>query len=155
MHQWYWSYPYLDFLNTDEEFIEFDPYLIPESGDNSTRVYLDTVCMSNSSSNIILPSYDELSGSIAEQESLRVIKEKLLSQFEFNKQSPHKRNFYSNLFPSHMVLNSDERHYLAAKYIDSGDKSYIITQTRAELRITMKSGAEFPVTLKLINIISR
>ena len=30
-HQWYWSYQYPDFLNTDEEFIEFDSYLVPES----------------------------------------------------------------------------------------------------------------------------
>ena len=30
-HQWYWSYEYPDFLNTDEEFIEFDSYLVPES----------------------------------------------------------------------------------------------------------------------------
>ena len=30
-HQWYWSYQYPDFLNSDEEFIEFDYYLVPES----------------------------------------------------------------------------------------------------------------------------
>ena len=30
-HQWYWSYQYPDFLNSDNEFIEFDSYLIPES----------------------------------------------------------------------------------------------------------------------------
>ena len=30
-HQWYWSYQYPDFLDTDEEFIEFDSYLVPES----------------------------------------------------------------------------------------------------------------------------
>lgn len=30
-HQWYWSYQYPDFLNNDNEFIEFDSYLIPES----------------------------------------------------------------------------------------------------------------------------
>jgi ubiquinol-cytochrome c reductase cytochrome b subunit len=30
-HQWYWSYQYPDFLNKDEEFIEFDSYLVPES----------------------------------------------------------------------------------------------------------------------------
>ena len=30
-HQWYWSYQYPDFLNGEEEFIEFDSYLIPES----------------------------------------------------------------------------------------------------------------------------
>jgi cytochrome c oxidase subunit II len=29
-HQWYWSYQYPDFLNSDEEFIEFDSYLVPE-----------------------------------------------------------------------------------------------------------------------------
>lgn len=29
-HQWYWSYQYPDFLNNDEEFIEFDSYLVPE-----------------------------------------------------------------------------------------------------------------------------
>ena len=30
-HQWYWSYQYPDFLNEDNDFIEFDSYLIPES----------------------------------------------------------------------------------------------------------------------------
>ncbi len=30
-HQWYWSYQYPDFTNLDNEFIEFDSYIIPES----------------------------------------------------------------------------------------------------------------------------
>jgi len=30
-HQWYWSYEYPDFLNSDNDFIEFDSYLVPES----------------------------------------------------------------------------------------------------------------------------
>jgi len=30
-HQWYWSYQYPDFINSDEEVIEFDSYLVPES----------------------------------------------------------------------------------------------------------------------------
>jgi ubiquinol-cytochrome c reductase cytochrome b subunit len=30
-HQWYWSYQYPDFLNSDLEFIELDSYLVPES----------------------------------------------------------------------------------------------------------------------------
>jgi hypothetical protein len=30
-HQWYWSYQYPDFLNSDDEFIELDLYLVPES----------------------------------------------------------------------------------------------------------------------------
>lgn len=29
-HQWYWSYQYSDFLNEDNENIEFDSYMIPE-----------------------------------------------------------------------------------------------------------------------------
>jgi len=30
-HQWYWSYQYPDFTNSDDEFIEFDSYIVPES----------------------------------------------------------------------------------------------------------------------------
>ena len=30
-HQWYWSYQYPDFLNNEDDFIEFDSYLVPES----------------------------------------------------------------------------------------------------------------------------
>ena len=30
-HQWYWSYQYPDFLNKDNDFVEFDSYLVPES----------------------------------------------------------------------------------------------------------------------------
>jgi len=30
-HQWYWSYQYPDFTNTDNEFIEFDSYIVPEN----------------------------------------------------------------------------------------------------------------------------
>lgn len=30
-HQWYWSYQYPDFTNEDDEFIEFDSYIVPDS----------------------------------------------------------------------------------------------------------------------------
>ncbi len=30
-HQWYWSYKYPDYLNSENEFIEFDSYLVPEA----------------------------------------------------------------------------------------------------------------------------
>ena len=30
-HQWYWTYEYADFINDDEEFIEYDSYVVPES----------------------------------------------------------------------------------------------------------------------------
>jgi len=30
-HQWYWSYQYPDFLDSSEEFIEFDSYIVPDS----------------------------------------------------------------------------------------------------------------------------
>ena len=30
-HQWYWSYQYPDFTNNNDEFVEFDSYIIPES----------------------------------------------------------------------------------------------------------------------------
>ncbi len=41
-HQWYWSYQYPDFLNEDEEFIEFDSYIVPESDlDNGTLRMLE------------------------------------------------------------------------------------------------------------------
>ncbi len=29
-HQWYWSYQYSDFLNSDNEIIEFDSYMLSE-----------------------------------------------------------------------------------------------------------------------------
>lgn len=30
LHQWYWSYQYVDFINDDNDNIEFDSYLVPE-----------------------------------------------------------------------------------------------------------------------------
>jgi cytochrome c oxidase subunit 1 len=30
-HQWYWSYQYPDFINADQETVEYDSYIIPES----------------------------------------------------------------------------------------------------------------------------
>lgn len=30
-HQWYWSYQYPDFTNTNEEFLEFDSYIVPDT----------------------------------------------------------------------------------------------------------------------------
>ena len=30
-HQWYWSYQYPDFLNSENEFVEFDSYIVPDS----------------------------------------------------------------------------------------------------------------------------
>nr|QCS26203.1 cytochrome c oxidase subunit 2 [Acanthothecis fontana] len=39
-HQWYWTVQYPDFLNSDEDFIEFDSYLVPESdlGEGALRM---------------------------------------------------------------------------------------------------------------------
>ena len=39
-HQWYWSYQYPDFLDSNDEFIEFDSYIVPESDleDGSLRM---------------------------------------------------------------------------------------------------------------------
>ena len=31
MHQWYWSYQYPDFTNINNEFIEFDSYIVPDT----------------------------------------------------------------------------------------------------------------------------
>ena len=30
-HQWYWSYQYPDFYNDEEDFVEYDSYIVPES----------------------------------------------------------------------------------------------------------------------------
>jgi len=30
-HQWYWSYQYPDFLNSEDGFVEFDSYIVPDS----------------------------------------------------------------------------------------------------------------------------
>lgn len=30
LHQWYWSYQYVDFVNDDNENIEYDSYIVPE-----------------------------------------------------------------------------------------------------------------------------
>ena len=31
LHQWYWSYQYPDFLGSNEDLIEFDSYIVPDS----------------------------------------------------------------------------------------------------------------------------
>ena len=31
LHQWYWSYQYPDFTNINNEFIEFDSYIVPDT----------------------------------------------------------------------------------------------------------------------------
>lgn len=31
LHQWYWSYQYPDFLDSNQDIVEFDSYIIPES----------------------------------------------------------------------------------------------------------------------------
>jgi hypothetical protein len=40
-HQWYWSYEYPDFLNSDGDFVEFDSYLVPQSHLEGTFIMLD------------------------------------------------------------------------------------------------------------------
>ena len=30
-HQWYWSYEYIDFLSVDDDSVEYDSYLVPDS----------------------------------------------------------------------------------------------------------------------------
>ena len=49
-HQWYWSYQYPDFLNTEEDFIEFDSYLVPEAD-----LELGTLRMLEVDNRVILP----------------------------------------------------------------------------------------------------
>jgi len=49
-HQWYWSYQYPDFLDSDNNFIEFDSYIIPE-----TDLEEGTLRMLEVDNRIILP----------------------------------------------------------------------------------------------------
>jgi heme/copper-type cytochrome/quinol oxidase subunit 2 len=49
-HQWYWSYEYADFLNSDNEFINFDSYLVGES-----ELDFGTLRMLEVDNRIILP----------------------------------------------------------------------------------------------------
>ena len=41
-HQWYWSYQYPDFLSDDDEELEFDSYLVPESDLGDGLIEADT-----------------------------------------------------------------------------------------------------------------
>ena len=68
MHQWYWSYQYPDFLNTDEELIDFDSYLVPE-------VDIETTLLSSNNDGVvnnILPGINEVlpGGHINNRDSL-------------------------------------------------------------------------------------
>jgi hypothetical protein len=67
MHQWYWSYQYPDFLNSDEELIDFDSYLVPE-------VEIETTLLSSNNDGVvnnILPGINEvIPGHINNRDSL-------------------------------------------------------------------------------------
>ena len=43
MHQWYWSYQYPDFLNSNDEFVEFDSYIVPESDLDDENILLSSL----------------------------------------------------------------------------------------------------------------
>ena len=51
-HQWYWSYQYPDFINTDNDTIEFDSYIIPESD-----LELGRLRMLEVDNRVIVPEY--------------------------------------------------------------------------------------------------
>ena len=63
LHQWYWSYEYPDFLNSDGDFVEFDSYLVPESDleDGALRMLEDFI---NFGSRSTLPSFNDLNESL-------------------------------------------------------------------------------------------
>jgi len=42
-HQWYWSYQYPDFLNSNDEFVEFDSYIVPESDLDDENILLSSL----------------------------------------------------------------------------------------------------------------
>jgi len=54
-HQWYWSYQYPDFLNDDNEELEFDSYLVPDSDS-----YVGALRILEVDNRVILPELNDL-----------------------------------------------------------------------------------------------
>ena len=55
-HQWYWSYQYPDFLDSNDEFIEFDSYIVPADGYGKSGSWAQ-LSNSEESLKIIVPSH--------------------------------------------------------------------------------------------------
>jgi hypothetical protein len=69
LHQWYLSYEYPDLLNSDEDFVEFDSYLVPESDLEDGVLRVSEVDFINfSSSRSILPTFNDLNESLRASE---------------------------------------------------------------------------------------
>lgn len=54
-HQWYWSYEYPDFLDYNNDFIEFDSYIVPESDLESGGLRMLEV-----DNRVIIPEYTHI-----------------------------------------------------------------------------------------------
>jgi len=123
MHQWYWSYQYPDFLNSDDEFIEFDSYLVPESDleDGALNLMIDKlICFSSSANsptgnitgNSNLPSVHDIIG------------DPLLSKLEAQYYTGRRDNIYARDLGPDRSLTRTERLELASRYEASGDTKY-------------------------------
>ena len=129
MHQWYWSYPNPDFLDSEFESIEFDS-LYEESngiGFESSNNY-DPLFADLCASEIISPSSSATNYDITERVDsnlLETIHNKIKSQLDYNSRMNRTLMIYSEHFPTNMQLNGHEIANLH-RHLLSLDESYIL-----------------------------
>jgi len=144
-HQWYWSYQYPDFLNTDEDLIEFDSYLVPES---DLGRYLSGVS-NDSGPSSSLPSTVLTDATVADNSLYK----KLEYQYEYSKSNPSKHwTLYSPSWlntpgdlstkDANQIVKCYESSPLKGRYIVSGDSGemrlYYDRPRRSEVCITKR-----------------
>ena len=104
MHQWYWSYQYPDFLNQDDEFIEFDSYLVPDLD------YIHFVDNNPSADSSRLPEpFEGTTGTPGDADALRALADKTQGQLDYNESRNHRYSLYSDQYsdPSLRYTQSD------------------------------------------------
>ena len=122
MHQWYWSYQYPDFLNLDDEFIELDSYLVPESDSNlgSKYSFIDGVFLSSDG------SIQDASGQLNEGPNLGnvdVVRERILNQLKHGRD----KSVFAMNQPADARLDTPAlRQEVVDRYRASGDTYYMI-----------------------------
>ena len=134
MHQWYWSYQYPNFLDQDDEFIEFNSYLVPDlryilfvdnnlSADSSGLPELFEGTSPPSGGPSTLP-FGEGSPVDGDAEALRILADKTQGQLNYNKSNNHLYSLYSDQYTDPNLRYTQSDADLLNRRLTSLNKGY-------------------------------
>jgi len=154
MHSWYWSYEYPDFFYEDGKFPKINIYVFTdnlESGSNN-----NTNNAESSSSNYT--SNAGIEGSNSNSNELKIIYDKIVRQYNYNKSSVNRGfNIYSLNHPVDSQL-TDSECVVLHRYLLDLNKGYdlrLVSTNKFRMFVSINSNVALKPTLTLLSDIDK